>query len=76
MGTEKGVRQRGDLLQTRIATESSQTREEQRDFLDREGWSDALQINECLKKGKERERESEIICQGVLGPEKATKPYF
>ena len=52
MGKEKRVRYRGNLLQTRIATEIGQSSEDQREFLDREEWSDALQINEDLKKGK------------------------
>lgn len=77
MGKEKGVRYRGNLPRTRIATESGQMSKEQRDFLDREGWSDALQINEDFKKGKERVRERvKSVAKDCWGQKKQQSPIF
>lgn len=77
MGKEKQVRYRGNLPQTRIATESGQSHEEQREFLDREGWSDVLQINEDFKKGKERERErAKSAAKECWGQKKQQSPIF
>lgn len=53
----KGKGERRAVLRQPAASKNRPRKwpDQQRDFLDREGWSDALQINTNVKKGKERE---------------------